>query len=271
MRLRHRWHRKPLALPYATPPALRAPRFDPTLHTAAELMQERHPTSPSSMCRCQVAKSATDTRHMLLVLGADDGERHRADSPAMTDLDTDKAEQFGGQMVGVMNNAMLALMISVGHRTGLFDQLAGMPPSTSEEIADKTGLNERYVREWLNAMTVGRIVEYDPAAKTYRLPPEHAVSLTRASGPGNIAAMAQFTSLMGGVEDDIVECFQQGGGVPYSRYPKFQQLMAEMSAQVHDAALIDGELAAGRRPDRPARRTASTCATSAAVRATPST
>jgi 2-polyprenyl-3-methyl-5-hydroxy-6-metoxy-1,4-benzoquinol methylase len=55
--------------------------------------------------------------------------------------------------------------------------------------------------------------------------------------------MAQFTSLMGGVEDEIVECFRAGGGVPYSRFPKFQELMAEMSAQVHDAALIEGELA----------------------------
>ena len=55
--------------------------------------------------------------------------------------------------------------------------------------------------------------------------------------------MAQFTALMGGVEDDIVACFQRGGGVPYSRFPKFQELMAEMSGQVHDAALIEGELA----------------------------
>jgi 2-polyprenyl-3-methyl-5-hydroxy-6-metoxy-1,4-benzoquinol methylase len=45
------------------------------------------------------------------------------------------------------------------------------------------------------------------------------------------------------VEDEIVECFHKGGGVPYSRFPKFQELMGEMSAQVHDAALIEGELA----------------------------
>jgi ubiquinone/menaquinone biosynthesis C-methylase UbiE len=104
-------------------------------------------------------------------------------------------------------------------------------------------LDERYVREWLNAMTVGRFVDYDPSARTYALPPEHAASLTRAAGPGNMANMAQFTALMGGVEDEIVACFRQGGGVPYSRFPKFQELMAEMSGQVHDAALIQGELA----------------------------
>ncbi|MEY2567649.1 MAG: hypothetical protein QOE35_2178 [Actinomycetota bacterium] len=159
------------------------------------------------------------------------------------DLDTGKAEQFAGRMVELLNSSMLGLMTSVGHRTGLFDTLAELPPSTSEQIARAAGLDERYVREWLNAMTVGRFVDYEPTGRTYRLPPEHAVSLTRAAGPGNLANMAQFTSLMGGVEDEIVDCFRVGGGVPYARFPKFQELMAEMSSQVHDAALIEGELA----------------------------
>jgi SAM-dependent methyltransferase len=161
-----------------------------------------------------------------------------------TELDQGKAEAFAGQVVGVLNDAMLGLMVSVGHRTELFDRLAEMQgPGTSAEIAKHAGLNERYVREWLNAMTVGGFVEYDPANGTYRLPPEHAASVTRAAGPGNLANMLQFVALMGGVEDDIVECFRNGGGVPYDRFPKFQELMAEMSGQVHDAALFDGTLA----------------------------
>lgn len=155
------------------------------------------------------------------------------------ELDQAKAEAFGGQMVGIMNGAFLALMSSIGHRTELFDKMAELPPSTSQQIADATGLNERYVREWLGAMVTGRIVEYDPANKTYRLPPEHAASLTRAAGPGNLANMMQFLSQMGNVEDRIVESFQKGGGVPYSEFPKFQRLMAEMSADISDATLID--------------------------------
>jgi 2-polyprenyl-3-methyl-5-hydroxy-6-metoxy-1,4-benzoquinol methylase len=159
-----------------------------------------------------------------------------------TELDSGRVEEFAGRMVGVLNSSMLGLMTSVGHRTGLFDTLAELPPSTSAQVAKAAGLDERYVREWLNAMTAGRFVEYDPADRTYVLPAEHAVSLTRAAGPGNLANMTQLTSLVGGVEDEIVECFKFGGGVPYSRFPKFQELMGEMSAQVHDAALIDGEL-----------------------------
>lgn len=160
-----------------------------------------------------------------------------------TELDPGKVGEFAGRMVEVMNASMLGLMMSVGHRSGLFDTMATLEPSTSAQVAHAGGLDERYVREWLNAMTVGRFVDYDPATRTYWLPPEHAASLTRAAGPGNMANMAQFAGLLGGVEDEIVECFHAGGGVPYSRFPKFQELMAEMSGQVHEAALIEGELA----------------------------
>jgi len=154
-------------------------------------------------------------------------------------IDQAKAGAFAGQMVGILNGSILGLMTSIGHRTGLFDKMAELPPSTSEQIAQATGLNERYVREWLGAMVTGRFMEYDPAGKTYRLPPEHAASITRAAGPNNLAAFMQFGALMGNVEDQIVDCFQKGGGVPYSAYPKFQQLMAEESAQVFDATLTD--------------------------------
>ncbi len=154
-------------------------------------------------------------------------------------IDQAKAGAFAGQMVGILNGSILGLMTSIGHRTGLFDKMAELPPSTREQIAQATGLNERYVREWLGAMVTGRFMEYDPAGKTYRLPPEHAASITRAAGPNNLAAFMQFGALMGNVEDQIVDCFQKGGGVPYSAYPKFQQLMAEESAQVFDATLID--------------------------------
>ncbi|HSP55140.1 MAG TPA: methyltransferase domain-containing protein [Dehalococcoidia bacterium] len=154
-------------------------------------------------------------------------------------IDQAKAEAFGGQMVEIMNGGLLALMTSIGHRTSLFDTMSAMPPATSPEIANAAGLNERYVREWLGAMVTGRIVEYDPATKAYRLPPEHAASLTRAAGPNNLAAMLQFMSLMGNVEDQIVDCFKNGGGVPYASFPKFQALMAEDSAQVFDATLVN--------------------------------
>jgi 2-polyprenyl-3-methyl-5-hydroxy-6-metoxy-1,4-benzoquinol methylase len=154
-------------------------------------------------------------------------------------IDQAKAMAFAGQVIGMYNGACLGLLTSIGHQTGLFDKMAELPPSTSDQIAQAAALNERYVREWLGAMTTGRVVEYDPSNKTYVLPPEHAASLTRAAGPGNLAAMAMFFSEMGLVELKVIDAFRNGGGVPYSAYPRFQELMAHESGQVFDATLIN--------------------------------
>jgi 2-polyprenyl-3-methyl-5-hydroxy-6-metoxy-1,4-benzoquinol methylase len=157
-------------------------------------------------------------------------------------MDEAKVEQFAERMLGVLNDAMLALMTSIGHQTGLYDTMAGLPPSTSEEIASAAELQERYVREWLGAMVVGGVVTYDPSEKTYRLPPEHAACLTRAAGPDNLASVAQFVPLLGNVEEGIVRSFRHGGGVPYSAFTRFQDIKAEDSVQVYSETLIDGTL-----------------------------
>jgi 2-polyprenyl-3-methyl-5-hydroxy-6-metoxy-1,4-benzoquinol methylase len=146
-------------------------------------------------------------------------------------FDHDRAAAFSGRLLDVINHGSLALMISIGHRTGLFDAMRDLPPSTSAEIASAAQLHERYVREWLGAMVTGGIVDVDETSTRYALPPEHAAALTRAAGMDNIGAFTQYISLLGGVEDDVIECFRRGGGVPYGRYPRFHAVMAEDSGQ----------------------------------------
>ena len=150
-----------------------------------------------------------------------------------------KAEIFAEKMLGVVNGAGVALMTSIGHRVGLFDVMATLPWSTSGQVAGASGLNERYVREWLGAMATGGVVEHDPADNTFRLPPEHAAFLTRAASPNNLAVTTQFLSVLGAVEDRIVECFRRGGGVPYSAFARFHEVMAEESAQTVVAGLFE--------------------------------
>ena len=130
-------------------------------------------------------------------------------------------------------------MISIGYKTGLFDIISELKPSTSREISQATKLNERYTREWLGAMVTGKIIEYDPLTEKYFLPKEHSAFLTRKSGIDNLAVLTQYVSLMGNVEDKIVECFRNGGGLLYSEYPKFQQLQAEETARIFDSKLIN--------------------------------
>ncbi len=154
-------------------------------------------------------------------------------------FDLAKAEAFAGQMVGIINSGAIALMTSIGHRTGLFDTMATLPPCTSEAIAATANLQERYVREWLAAMTTAGIVSYDATAQTYHLPAEHAAFLTRAAKSDNLAVFTQYIPVLANVEEQIIHCFQHGGGVPYAAYPRFHEVMAEDSGVTVVAALAD--------------------------------
>ena len=141
----------------------------------------------------------------------------------------------------MMNKAATSLMISVGHRTKLFDSMSDGNWATSKEIAQKSNLNERYVREWLGAMVTGKIVDYDQGNKTYSLSKEKAKFLCDG-GTYNYASSMQWIPALAFVEDEIVNCFEKGGGVPYESYRRFHTVMAEESGQTTLPALIDSIL-----------------------------
>lgn len=159
-------------------------------------------------------------------------------------IDPQKAEAFGGKLLDMLNHGALAVMLSIGHRTGLLDTLSQLPAATSKELAEAAGLSERYVREWLGAMAAGGIVEVVANGEfpTFVLPAEHAACLTRAAGADNMGVFTQYIGLMGTVEDKIVHCFHHGGGVPYSEFGRFHEVMAEDSGQSVLSSLFDAIL-----------------------------
>ncbi len=168
----------------------------------------------------------------------------------MIDEDSErKAEQFTQHLISVVNSGMLALMISAGDRTGLFDVMEWLPPSSSVEIAKAAGLDERYVREWLAVMSTGGIVVHDSATMTFVLPPEHSAGLKRVvGGPGGpgLAGSTQHVGFLAQMEDQVIECFRDGGGLPYDVFaPAWGTRLApksEAPGPLRDAALIDGAL-----------------------------
>ncbi|CEK10844.1 class I SAM-dependent methyltransferase [Legionella hackeliae] len=160
----------------------------------------------------------------------------------VSNFDQNKAEKFAEHLLVMMSHAALALMLSIGHRTRLFDTMSKMSFSTSAEIAKKANLQERYVREWLNALVAGGIVSYSAENKSYSLPAEHAAFLTREASPNNFAVMAQFIPILAYVEDSLVQAFSQGGGVPYEAYPRFHEVMAEESKQTILSNLLEKTL-----------------------------
>lgn len=149
------------------------------------------------------------------------------------------AAPFESRLITTLNSAATALMISIGHRTRLFDVMDNLAPSTSEEIAEKARLNERYVREWLGAMTCAGIIEVDSSGQRFQLPEEHAESLTRRAEAGNLAPYTQYVSTLGYVESKIVRSFNHGGGVGYDDFERFHEVMAEDSGQTVLSSLFD--------------------------------
>ena len=154
-------------------------------------------------------------------------------------FDPPKAEAFGGRLMGILGGSLLSTMVDIGHRTGLF-AAAAKGWVTSDELAARAGLNERYVREWLGAVTTGGIIEYDEASGTFSLPPEHAALLTTPTGMGPVAVA---NTVLAKHVPQIVRAFRDGGGVPYSAFaPEFTDAMDAMGRGVFDTLLLDAYL-----------------------------
>ncbi|KUM40624.1 class I SAM-dependent methyltransferase [Arthrobacter sp. EpRS71] len=150
----------------------------------------------------------------------------------------DSVEQAAGRMIGILNDSSIALLIVVGHQTGLFETLAVLPAAGSGLIADAAGLNERYVREWLGGMTSAGIIHYQADRGTYSLRPEY-VHVVTGPGTDNLARSLQYVPLMGEVVPKVVQAFRAGGGTSYEDYPRFHHIMAAESAAVNDSSLVE--------------------------------
>lgn len=146
-------------------------------------------------------------------------------------------KQFGTKMLGIYTGAVLTELIEVGYTVGLFEaSRAG--PATSEELAERAGLKERYVREWLGSMATSGIYRYDPQSRRYELPEEHAALLTGDSAQ-NVAPMSRMINHFGTHLPKLAACFRSGGGIPYSAYrPVFTQCMDDVWRRIYDQMLI---------------------------------
>ena len=69
----------------------------------------------------------------------------------MTDADPTKVEEFAGKVVGDVAGAMALFMAYIGDQAGVYAALDGAGPLSAEDLAAQTGMNARYLREWLSA------------------------------------------------------------------------------------------------------------------------
>jgi 2-polyprenyl-3-methyl-5-hydroxy-6-metoxy-1,4-benzoquinol methylase len=132
--------------------------------------------------------------------------------------DENKLQQFMAKMVGDLGAAMGAALVYVGDRLGLYKAMAGAGPLSSEELARRTGTNERYVREWLAGQAAAGYIDYDAASDRYSISPEQELVFAAEGSPVFMPGAFEILMAVAGDADKIVEAFRTGRGVGWHEH-----------------------------------------------------
>ncbi len=135
-----------------------------------------------------------------------------------TGIDEAKLEAFMGQAVTDMGAIISAPLMVIGEKLGLYKAMAGAGPLSSQEVAERSGAAERYVREWLRNQAAGGYVTYDPESDRYTLPDEHALALADEDSPFYILGVYESIASLYADEDQILEAFRSGGGMGWHEH-----------------------------------------------------
>jgi ubiquinone/menaquinone biosynthesis C-methylase UbiE len=133
-------------------------------------------------------------------------------------VDETKLHAFMERAVADMGAAIHAVLALIGDRLGLYKAMGDSQPVSSAQLAERTGLHERYVREWLNANAAGGYVTYEPQTKTYRLPPEQALAFAVEDSPVYLPGAFQILSACFHDTEKIEEAFRTGSGVGWHEH-----------------------------------------------------
>lgn len=153
-------------------------------------------------------------------------------------------EDFSDRLVTILNHGALNLALGIGYSNGIFDTMDEQNhPLTLDELSSVTGLDARYLKEWLGIMVTGGIVELDEdgdGGDRFLLPRNHGDLLCRRAGSNNLGVYTREIPLLTSCAMDAVqEGFKTGNGVPYATYPEFQAFMALLADAKHEQVLLD--------------------------------
>jgi 2-polyprenyl-3-methyl-5-hydroxy-6-metoxy-1,4-benzoquinol methylase len=139
-------------------------------------------------------------------------------------VDPDALTELIGRVLADAGGALILPLAQLGDRLGLYSALASGGPATSAELAGRTGLTERYLREWLLAMAAAGYVTCEDsgadggqsaASARYRLSPEQAEAFTNPESPGYVAGAFQNLTAATRVLDRLTEAFRTGAGIAW--------------------------------------------------------
>lgn len=157
-----------------------------------------------------------------------------------TALDQSKVETFLERLVDDIGAALHGGACWIGDRLGLFAAMADAGPVTSTELAETTGLHERYLREWLASMAAAEYVTYDPTSSRYELPAEHALPLADETFPFFVGGFIELIVPWVSVAPKVAAAFRDGGGVPQDDYPpETWEAIERVNAPFQQQRLVD--------------------------------
>jgi 2-polyprenyl-3-methyl-5-hydroxy-6-metoxy-1,4-benzoquinol methylase len=134
-------------------------------------------------------------------------------------VDAQATEGFAEKVLADYAGANAFFMASIGDRLGLFPELAQNGPASSPELAERTGLNERYLREWLAGMAAAGYLDHDPEAEVYSVPPERVPVLADEAGPAFFGcAFFDFSTNFGDTYHRLLDSFRTGEGISQDAY-----------------------------------------------------
>lgn len=133
-------------------------------------------------------------------------------------MDEDRMKEFLERVITDGGAAVAGLCTSLGDRLGIYTAMAEAGPLTSRQLATRTGLHERYIREWLAAQVAGEYVTYDARDDTYLLPAEHAAVLADPTAPTYAAGFFTMFQALYATEDALMEAFRTGEGVGWEEH-----------------------------------------------------
>jgi SAM-dependent methyltransferase len=135
-------------------------------------------------------------------------------------IDEARLEAFMGQAVTDMGANISAPLMVLGEKLGLYKAMAGAGPLTSQELADRAGVAERSVREWLRNQAAGGYVTYDAETDRYTLPDEHALALADEDSPFYLLGAYDLIASLWLDEDRIIDAFRSGEGMGWHEHNK---------------------------------------------------
>lgn len=153
--------------------------------------------------------------------------------------DPEVLETFVDGVLHDIKGHQVTMMTALGDHLGLFDALK-RGATTSQQLARRTDLDERYVREWLRGMTAAGYVTYDPTEASFQLSPEQAAVLGSGTGPVALSGLLHEMPATYDIFDDVKDAFKTGGGVPIDAYAdSWWDGMERFTATWFDNLLVD--------------------------------